>query len=294
MRKLILLLSVVFSVNTIHAQITYFNYLDYTSEWRYYSSGWNGWCCVDTDYTTTYFDGDTTINGQNYYKRFSVTVHNNLAPALSNVSFVREDINGYFLSYSPTSGTETIFFDNQLIANSQIGNAFPYPGATCTVNDIDTVAFDFKQLKHLYGVNTQLYTGSMEGIGVIGLACVTGVEGGGGLSCYTKQGNSLQFGTISCSSFPLPQKTSTVTAVSNHFIDRSITLYPNPASTILTISDKQNLFQAASIYITNALGQTVMSSSFSEQLNISQLPLGVYFLVLENDDTRKAIKFIKE
>lgn len=258
-------------------------------------AGRNGWCCVDTDYSTTYFDGDTTINNQQYYKQYTVTVHNNLSPSKGGVSLVREDNNGYFLSYSPGSGTETIFFDNLLIANSQIGNPFPYPGAACTVADIDTVAFDSKQLKHIYGANTQMYTGSMEGIGVIGLACVMGIEGGGNLNCYFKQGNSIQFGSMNCNLFPLPQRTSLVTvSINNKVFDSEINIFPNPTNSILNITEENNQMQNSTIEIMNSLGQVVLLTSFSKQLNISDLSSGIYSLTVKSKDNKKTVKLIKD
>lgn len=294
MKKNITLFLIIFSLNTIKSQITYFNYLDYTSEWRNYSSGWNGWCCIDTYYSTTYFDGDTTINNNQYYKRYTITVHNNLPPTISGVSMIREDANGSFLSYSPSSGLETIFFDNQLIANSQIGDPFPYPGAACTVEDIDTVSFDSKQLKHIYGAMTQLYTGSMEGVGVIGLACVMGVEGNGNLSCYSKQGNTITFGSVNCNLFPLPQRTSGITGIINKDIEKQISIYPNPTNSILTISDEKNQFQNAVIELKNTVGQIVQSIPFSNQINMSDLPSGIYFLTIQGRDCCKTVKVIKE
>lgn len=296
MKKYIVLFLVLLFVNTAKSQMTYFNYLDYTSEWRYYSSGWNGWCCIDTDYSTTYFDGDTTLNGQQYYKRYTVNIHNGSSPVRGGVSFVREDSVGHFLTYSPASGTETVFFDNQQMANAQVGDPFPYPGATCNVMDIDTVAFDFKQLKHLYGVNTQLYTGSMEGVGFISLACVMSVESGGGLSCYSKQGSSIQFGSISCSSplFPTPIKTSLTTSLNNQMSDKDIMVFPNPVSSVLLISDNQNQLQNATVKIKNMMGQIILNKTFSKEINISGLSSGVYFLTIEDKNSKKTIKILKE
>jgi hypothetical protein len=66
-----------------------------------------------------------------------------------------------------------------------------------------------------------------------------------------------------------------------------IYLYPNPATTQLTISASENI---TSITITNLLGQTVYSSQFAvsgqlptancrlQTIDVSALPSGVYFV----------------
>lgn len=291
MRKFILLIFIAFIADDIKSQINYFNYLDYSSEWRTYASGWNGWCCIDEYYKTTYFDGDTIINNNHYYKQYTLTRENNLQPTLGDVSFIREDSSGHFLSYSITSGTETLIFDNQLIASSQIGDPFPYVGANCNVQYIDTVNFNARQLMHIYGAMSPLNTGSMEGIGFIGLACVMGVEGNSNLNCYSKQGNTIHFGSIDCNLFPLPQRTSIGVI---EITKPEINIYPNPTSSKLNISNTKEIGGKKMIYIKNYFGQTVLSSPFVNQIDVSSLSNGMYFIVIQDELRSESIKFVKQ
>ncbi|MFN8116064.1 MAG: T9SS type A sorting domain-containing protein [Bacteroidia bacterium] len=71
-------------------------------------------------------------------------------------------------------------------------------------------------------------------------------------------------------------------------------IYPNPTNSILNIIDKQNQFQNAIIEIKNYFGQVVFTCPFTNQINISQLTKGMYFILIKLKHTNRIIKFIKE
>lgn len=70
-------------------------------------------------------------------------------------------------------------------------------------------------------------------------------------------------------------------------------IFPNPTNSILNIIDKQNQIKDATIEIKNYLGQVVFVSTFNNQINLSNLSEGMYFLVVKNEQIRTVIKFIK-
>ena len=75
---------------------------------------------------------------------------------------------------------------------------------TCNVSSINIIsAIIGLNLKQLIGV-FDTSTGIAEGIGEVGPTCLPTLDGGGGLSCYTKQGQTIQFSNIDCSLFPMP------------------------------------------------------------------------------------------
>jgi hypothetical protein len=82
-----------------------------------------------------------------------------------------------------------------------------------------------------------------------------------------------------------------VTAIDNMDApSASITIYPNPANNSLTINKASN--DVSEGYIYNMKGETMMSLNLSNQNNtvdISSLPSGLYFLLMDNQST----KFIK-
>ncbi len=74
-----------------------------------------------------------------------------------------------------------------------------------------------------------------------------------------------------------------------------LSIFPNPTSSALTITDEQNQFQNSSIQIKNTLGQTVLSIPFQKEMDVSQLSNGIYFLQIKTEDKRLMnAKFIKE
>ena len=71
---------------------------------------------------------------------------------------------------------------------------------------------------------------------------------------------------------------------------QDVKVYPNPTSTILTISTTTPNLQ---ITISNILGQAVYSNCFAQQkvqIDVSGLPNGIYFLTINGKEVRKFIK----
>ena len=71
----------------------------------------------------------------------------------------------------------------------------------------------------------------------------------------------------------------------------TVSIYPNPATTVLNIQNAEN----ASIEVYNMLGQTLYSktnSSLNEQVNVSHFSEGTFFVKITNGDAVKTSKFI--
>lgn len=98
--------------------------------------------------------------------------------------------------------------------------------------------------------------------------------------------------TYSCSTFtPL---VSVIQDYDNVF--SSIKVYPNPSSDKLNIDFDMDT-KEIKLYISNTLGQTlkvINSPTQHEQIDISRLPQGIYFLRFQIDNSQETIKFIKE
>lgn len=82
-------------------------------------------------------------------------------------------------------------------------------------------------------------------------------------------------------------------------IDQSnfdFSIYPNPATSQLEISLPTN-YKSHHLKILNPLGQTMKEESFyTNQLsfNISELPSGLYFIELQNEEVKAVKKFVKQ
>lgn len=83
---------------------------------------------------------------------------------------------------------------------------------------------------------------------------------------------------------------NTYVGINEISISDNIKVYPNPATDILNIEDQQKELQNSEIEIRNTLGQVVLTTIFSNQIDISNLKNGVYFLSVKN----KNYKIIKQ
>ncbi len=73
----------------------------------------------------------------------------------------------------------------------------------------------------------------------------------------------------------------------------NIKLFPNPTNSILTLVDKQNQLQTATISIANTLGEIVLSQTFASEIDLSNLANGMYYLTVQNGNDKKTIKVVK-
>jgi hypothetical protein len=77
----------------------------------------------------------------------------------------------------------------------------------------------------------------------------------------------------------------------------AIKFYPNPASTIITISTPTTPNKNTILTIFNINGQVLLSRQSTEQesvVNVSRLPEGVYFVKVTDDRTMMVGKFVKQ
>ena len=74
----------------------------------------------------------------------------------------------------------------------------------------------------------------------------------------------------------------------------SFKIYPNPTNSILTITDKNQQLQNATIEIKNTLGQIVYFDVYAHQIDVTHLPAGIYFISLNTKETKRTLKFVKE
>lgn len=102
-----------------------------------------------------------------------------------------------------------------------------------------------------------------------------------GLSYYTT-GRTL---TTSCDN-------SCSLAVAEPITIKSFSLYPNPTSGIVNIYS--NVGPIDKITVSNVLGQTVLTFTYTQTIDISPLPKGTYFVTVENSRMKKTQKIIRE
>lgn len=78
----------------------------------------------------------------------------------------------------------------------------------------------------------------------------------------------------------------------NEFDQSNITIFPNPATEFINITGLENI---KSVKIISSEGKLVSTSLNTKNINISKIPLGIYFVEIETSlSTIKRIKFIKK
>lgn len=82
-------------------------------------------------------------------------------------------------------------------------------------------------------------------------------------------------------------------SIDDNLVDRTFSIYPNPTNSKVNIKS-ENKFNEVEIY--NVLGQKVLSSKISEnqEIDMSLLTSGTYFLKLKSESLIKNAKIIKE
>jgi hypothetical protein len=97
------------------------------------------------------------------------------------------------------------------------------------------------------------------------------------------------------SGFNIDDLTLEVSASSSSFVTNSISVYPNPATTLVNLSNTENLiFENVTIVDVNGrIVKTVAINLTQTQINVSDLTSGIYFLNIETNEGSTVKKFIK-
>jgi hypothetical protein len=147
------------------------------------------------------------------------------------------------------------------------------------------------QLAHVFGGNSATNTGLHEGVGELGISCGTGVEDNSNINCYSKQNNTLIFGTMNCDSFPTPQRTSMITNLIEKTDFLELNIYPNPAKDQINFKFTTGTTIIRRIELYDALGSLILTQDVAKKdniINIQSLPNGIYYYLIITDN--KTIK----
>lgn len=303
MKKIILAVLFFFFASKCFSQAPYSNYWDETSEWRYVSGGWNGFQGY-TDYTTTYFDGYEVIAGVSYWKEYTRRTEVTTDPWTGGTNIqttfytqpilTREDAAGNFYRVVPDSGVEVLTFSNQQILDAVVGDTFPVAGASCPVSTIETNYLGTRPLKRIKGSITGNNAGTLEGVGHVGNNCSMGIEYNGGINCYTKQGITLQFGTVDCASPLFPPALRTGLGTENHST-KLFGIYPNPTNGLFKINMPSSIENARfEIYAINGVKISEGIVVSQETVDISSFSSGVYIVKVSANGNSEYLKIVKD
>ncbi len=71
-------------------------------------------------------------------------------------------------------------------------------------------------------------------------------------------------------------------------------IYPNPTNSVITLTGGQFDLPNTTISITTNLGQVILSQPFSNQLDLSSLASGMYYITVQGGSNKKTVKVVKE
>ncbi|MCZ8298384.1 MAG: T9SS type A sorting domain-containing protein [Flavobacterium sp.] len=329
MKKTLKLIVLLLISNFGYSQIYFTHYLDQTSEWRVIEHHGEA-SYHDITFRTIFLEGLENFNGYTYYKMYQTyytigynvdysTVISPQSPATTQfIGYFREDPNGKFYLFNNgtipfifnnqlfSNGIETVFFDNQTVLNSQIGDMY---FQACSIDSIDILNITtsgYKRISSLFAGVT-LAGQALEGVGNIFNSCST-PQGLDSLlttfiriHCYTKQGQTYafydnyhlpNFVLVECNTFPNANRQGLSTLT---YENSSFKIFPNPANTIVNItSNNKNIKEITLSDMQGRILKTIEVNNINTQLDISNYQTGTYLITIKTDYGTSNSKLIIE
>ncbi len=258
-------------------------------------------CCEIWDDQSLYISGDTTIGPYTYHKLYLNGYTSESCFECGNPFPPYYHIGDYWGAYRQDTlnkrvylyqGKDTLAYDFNLNVGDQIHSCLNYCGNS--VHSIDSVLVGNKYTKRFWlSCDGQTdYVALIEGIGSTYGAfalLVFPFESGSTLYCVKENNQTVwpSDTTYGC---------ALITMVDELNIKPRIFIYPNPATEIITVELSLTPTNSQ-LSIINLNGEEVLIRSLIKlktQIDISNLPSGVYFVRLINDKTVEVGKFIKK
>lgn len=96
--------------------------------------------------------------------------------------------------------------------------------------------------------------------------------------------------TYSCTSISFPSINCSIGIFEKDAFENSFVVFPNPILAVLNIKSEMQVEPNTTIEIINHLGQTELKTKFKNEIDISELPNGIYILQLKNSKGQVAVK----
>jgi len=295
MKKYIILIFGLFTTLWSYSQ-DYYPFPDSNAIWNSKYGGYYG-----TPIVRFGLNGDTVINNQVYKKVYQIVDDSTLN--LANMTYyaaIRENASKQLFAKMTDYDDEILIYDfslnigDTIISNSPSGY-LNYD--LCIIADIDSIELENNQFRKRFKINDYEQDYWIEGIGSIGglfhptMDYIIGSYCD--LTCFKNNDTAKYINNPQCDKcFCFLQTPVIEIEENNDFIN----VYPNPATTNINIVfELQN--GLSEISLINSIGNSIenrITSSFPIQINIENLPIGIYLIKLRNGEltfTKKIIKF---
>lgn len=210
---------------------------------------------------------DQPVVGSN--NLFFATMHDNdciqTSPLASDYAYgsAISDSTWYCVVMTFDSGVKKIYVDGSMVGQSVVSNSLPNPYST------NTCSGGALELGAWWAQDTRYFNGVMDEVRI-----------------YNRQLDSSEI-TALC--------TANNTGVANIDNNDRVAIYPNPVASELSVSVPQT--KNVNIVVFNELGQQLISQKASDkvtQINIKNLPAGLYMVQVEGDNINVVKQIVKE
>jgi hypothetical protein len=290
---LLFALSLAFTAGIAQTNV-YHPFPDSNAVWCEDHSYYDGTCDV-TDHFAQFIDGDIIIDGISYHKLYRTGyVYSSLCGGGSNyfnqlTNFFREDIPNKKV-YIYALNKDTLLYDFNLSLHDTLRPSYINNAVTNFVSSVDSllVGNTYRKRFWLSTNSNSAYVALIEGMGsTFGLVTqlVPPFEATGFLYGFSTNVDHVQ-ALAYCSINGIP-----VAA-----INTSLQVYPNPATTVLTVETGNIPDAKASLRIMNTTGIELWRKETREKItpvDIRSFEKGVYFIQYSNERIIETTKFIK-
>lgn len=244
--------------------------------------------------------GDTVIATKLYSKIYRLI--NDTCLNISNAEYfgaIREEDKQIFALTTYHGETEILLYDFSIEEGDTIYSNAPegYMSNPVVISNIDSILLLDGSTRKRYWINGSLDEFWIEGIGSQGglFTPITDLITNyfePHLSCFKQNESTTYLNNFSCNKcFCTLQTPVHQIEENNNFLD----VYPNPAATNINIDFEFNN-GLSEINLFNSIGNSIdlrMTNSFPIQMNIENLPVGIYLIRLSNGALTYMKKFIK-
>ena len=234
------------------------------------------------------------VDGRSWNYTFTQPTATNWYAKTFNDSGWQTDLGGFGTSFTPGVNVRTTWDTNDIWMrqNFSLGNLTPAMLDSLILN----VHHDEDCEIYLNGVLASTltgYTSSYQIFPINDLAKKALIANGSNniaIHCHQTYGGQYMDAGLSLLSY---EKKQIYLDVKNPSVQNKCEIYPNPASTELTVLRKNAQTEIIGVY--NLLGSEVLRlNKFDNQVDISSIPSGMYIIKMQTDHEVEAISFIKK